>query len=156
MEIVAIAGLVTSLVGVAGSTLSQAQSVRAASQAAETEAGFREAEARSAEQVAAAEEAQDRRRTERIIAKQRAISAASGIDISSGSPLLQELDAAREAEISALTIRQRGAVQAQGLQGEASLGRFRARAGKRALTGIAVGGGAKAGSILTSWLEPRV
>lgn len=54
------------------------------------------------------QEQQSRRRTSMAIGKQMAILAASGVDITSGSPLFMELDSVRQAELEALNIRHSG------------------------------------------------
>jgi hypothetical protein len=71
-------------------------------------------QAQAATEAAQFEENKYRLNAERVLAKSRATVAAGGLDISSGSPLLMELDSTRNAEISALNIRRTGAIQAQG------------------------------------------
>lgn len=127
--------------GIAGQTVSGIQSAR-------TQSKFAKAEAESARQAAAAEEAADRRRTQRILSKQRAIGAASGVDISSGSLLEFILDSAKEAELSALNIRYGGALKSQSKLQESELA-------ERTIPGIAFGGTAKGATILGEWLHRR-
>lgn len=127
-----------SLAGTAGKTLSDIQASRAGSRAAR-------AEARSMRESAAFEEAQFRKRAAQLLAKQRAIGAASGVDISSGSPLTMMLDSAREAELEALSIRRSGEIGAEGKK-------FESRLARRRIPGQAFAGVAKTGSILSQWL----
>lgn len=90
------------LVGAGGSALStysQAQSVREQAKLIQAEAG--------------ADAARSRRESARVLAQRRALGAASGVDPSSGSLLLGQLDAARQAELEALTIQHRGKTQAK-------------------------------------------
>lgn len=90
----------------------QAGSMVAGSQASEANIRAARAEADQAIFNAGIEEKASRRRATQILAKQRAIGAASGLDTSSGSPLEIMLDSARQAEEEALTIRMGGVMKA--------------------------------------------
>lgn len=129
----------TAVVGTAGQTIAGIQASRGQAKAAR-------AEARSLRESAALEEGQFRKRAAQLLAKQRAIGAASGVDISSGSPLMIMLDSAREAELEALSIRRSGEIGAEGKKFESRLAR-----GK--IPGQAGAGIAKTGSILSEWLR---
>ena len=126
------------VIGTIGQTLSQVQAARGQARAAG-------AEAASIREAAGFEERQTRRRAAEIIAKGRAIGAASGIDIASGSPLLMELENVRQAELEALSVRHRGETAARGKQFEAKLARGQ-------IPGIILGGVAKTGSVLSNWM----
>lgn len=91
----------TSAVATVASTVSATQQASAQSKA------DRDAAQQS---IAAAQldESADRRRSSQIIAKQQATAAASGLDISSGTPLELEMNSAFNAEMNALKIRQQG------------------------------------------------
>lgn len=128
-----------SLAGTAGATVSGVQSSIAQSKAAK-------AEAKSIRESAAFEEAQFRKRAQTLLAKQRAIGAGAGLDISSGSPLAIMLDSAREAEIEAQSIRRSGEIGAEGKKFESRLARGR-------IPGQVFGGVARGGSILSQWLR---
>ncbi len=142
------------LVGTAGQVLSERGAAESEAQAAELSAQFSEIEAASIEDATRAEEEADRRRTDRILGKLRATGAASGVDITSGSALLLELDSAKEAELSALTVRQRGAVGAVGKRQEAALSRRQAQI-SRGRKGAAIGKGILRGaSLLTEFAGP--
>lgn len=111
MASLAAIGLGLGALGIVGQTASEVSATKAS-------AKIDKLEARSIRSQAMFDEAEDRRRTAKILGKSRAIGAASGVDISSGSPLLQLLDSAREAELSALNIRHGGerAAEAKELQ----------------------------------------
>jgi hypothetical protein len=130
-----------SLAGTAGQTFAQVQAAKGQAKAAE-------AEAASIREAAAFEETSFRRRAAQVMAKGRAIGAASGVDISTGSPLLLELDNARQAELEALNIRRTGQVGAAGKQ-------FEAKLAKAAIPGIILGGVAQSGSVLSNWLARK-
>ncbi len=96
------------LIGTAGQVISGLGAAESEAGQFETVAQFQDIEARSIVDTAAAEEEMDRRRTARALGRLRAVGAATGVDPGAGSLLLLELDSAKEAELSALTIRQRG------------------------------------------------
>lgn len=113
-------------------------------------------EAKSIVEQAAFQEQQSRRQSALAIGKQVATGAASGVDITSGSPLFMELDSIRQAELDALNIRHQGAL------GAASK-KFEARMAKARIPGIIMGGIAGAGggltaggsnSVLSQWMTP--
>lgn len=71
----------------------------------------------------AAEEAEIiRRETDLLIGRQQASFAASGVLTTDGSPLLAQMEQAREGEIEALKTLRRGEIEAQGFENES---RFR-------------------------------
>lgn len=94
-----VAATALQVVGQGVSTYSQAQGARA--------------QARLTQAEASADAARSRRESARVLAQRRALGAASGVDPSSGSLLLGQLNAAREAELEALTIQHRGKTQAK-------------------------------------------
>lgn len=128
-----------SLAGIGGKTISDIQASRGQARAAR-------AEARSLRESAVFEEGQFRKRAAQLLARQRAIGAASGVDISSGSPLTMMLDTAREAELEALSIRRSGEIGAEGKKLESRLARAK-------IPGQLFAGAAKTGSILSEWLR---
>lgn len=148
---VAIVGLGLGLVGVAGEVISGLGAAESEAQQAETIAGFQEIEAKSIEEQAAADEAADRRRTARALGKLRAQGAATGVDPSSGSLLLLNLDSAKEAELQALNIRQTGALRAFEKRVGAKLSRQRAEIARGRKGGIIAGGIFKGGSLLAGF-----
>ena len=124
--------LVVGVASAAGSTLSSVQASRGQAKAAE-------AEAKSLREQAAFDERESRQRARRVIAKGRAVGAASGVDIGSGSPLLLELESAREAELEAQAIRAGGLNRVAGKKFESRLARGR-------IPGQIAGGVFKAGN----------
>lgn len=103
-----------------------------------------EQEAQNFEQSAALQERQFRRSAELEAGKGRAISAASGVRADTGSPLLAELDFAKQAEIEAQNIRRTGAIQAGSK-------RYEARLLNRSNLFTGISGGMQGGSILSSF-----
>lgn len=79
-------------------------------QARELEAAGLKAEADAIREQAAFEEEKFRRASARQIARLFALGAASGVDPSSGSPLLLTMDMLRESEVEAREIRRRGGI----------------------------------------------
>lgn len=148
----AIAGLVIGLLGTAISTYAAYSQNQELQKAAKAEAAFRNQEAESLRQSAAFQERQYRTRLAVLLGQQQAISAASGVDISSGSPLLMQLNNVRQGEMEALNIRRTGEVGASGKELEARLARMRAGF-LNTQSGYILGAGAfKAGSsILSGW-----
>jgi len=130
-------GMGMGILGQAGSTFSNVQATR-------TNAKGLELEAKSIEMQAAFDERQQRRLNKLEQGKANTIAAASGIDISSGSPLLMELDRVKQGEIEALSIRRAGAM------GAASK-RFAARMERRSIPWKILGGVTQSGSILSQY-----
>lgn len=133
----AAASLILGGIGTVGQTLSSIQAARGQARAADLEA-------ESATQAAAFEETQFRRRAALAIAKGQAVGAAAGLDLTSGSPLLLDLENARQAELEALNIRRTGHVAA-------SAKRFEAKLARNAIPGLVLGGLAKGGSLLSDF-----
>lgn len=107
-----------------------------------------EQEAQNIEQNAALQERQFRRSAGLDAAKGRAIAAASGVRADVGSPLLQELDFAKQSEIEAQSIRRNGTMQAAGR-------RYEARLMNRSNLFTGISGGMQGGSILSSFFANR-
>ena len=119
---------------VAAAVLSAAASTYAAVQQSEQNAAMaratrkqRETEAAQAADAAMFEERQHRRRIAILLGKQQAIFAASGVDPSSGSPLVQQIDLIKQGEIEALNIRAGGSLESSERMFEAGLAKYRAR-----------------------------
>lgn len=107
-----------------------------------------EQEARNVEENAGLQERQFRRSAGLEAAKGRAITAASGVRADVGSPLLQELDFAKQAEIEAQSIRRNGTLQAAGR-------RYEARLINRSNLFTGISGGIQGASILSSFFAKR-
>jgi hypothetical protein len=98
-----------------------------ASNAAKANARAYEADAVAAQQAAALAEQQSRRESERLLSTQRARYAAAGVTLE-GSPLLVQVDSAKQAELEALTIRYGGNVEATANRNKAAFQRSNASA----------------------------
>lgn len=107
-----------------------------------------EQEARNFEENAGLQERQFRRSAGLEAAKGRAIAAGSGVRADVGSPLLQELDFAKQAEIEAQSIRRNGTMQAAGR-------RYEARLMNRSNLFTGISGGMQGASILSSFFAKR-
>lgn len=125
------------LLGTVMGTGSQLASSKANAQAAEQEA-------QNFEQTAAFQERQFRRSAELEAGKGRAIAAASGVRADTGSPLLAELDFAKQAELEAQNIRRTGVIQA-------GAKRYEAKLLNRSNLFTGISGGMQGGSILSSF-----
>lgn len=130
-----------SILGSMGSTVANVQ-------AAKGQAAGLEYEARTIEEQAKFDETQNRRQHRIAQGQANAMAAASGLDISSGSPLLLELDRARQAELDAQSIRRQGAVNAESR-------RYGARLAKQSIPWSILGGAARGGSILSTYMAGR-
>ena len=148
----AIIGTVATVASVAIGTYAAVAQQKSASDAAALESQMREQEATSARQSAAFEETQFRRRAALLLGKETAIGAASGVDITSGSPLFSELDNVRQAEIEALNIRRTGELTATSREFEARMARYKGSVASSQIPGTILGGLASgAGAGLSSW-----
>lgn len=114
---------------VAGATIGTTSQVKAAKQRAQ----LSELEATNIRQSADFQERQFRRDVRFALGRQRAITAAAGVDPGSGSPMLLAIDSAKQAEIEALNIRRTG-------QRGAAAKLFQARLERKAIPGIIAGG----------------
>ena len=110
----------------------------------EANAQAAEQEAQNFEQTAAFQERQFRRSAELEAGKGRAIAAASGVRADTGSPLLAELDFAKQAELEAQSIRRTGMIQA-------GAKRYEAKLLNRSNLFTGISGGMQGGSILSSF-----
>lgn len=120
----------------------------AAKKQAGFQAGITEEQAFRERQITKAEEEDFRKRQSRVFAERRAAFGASGVDPSTGSPLLAVGDFAAETELQALRIRQGGQTRASRLEQQAALTRQAGEAAERR-------GFFRAGaSLLTGFTEP--
>ena len=147
-------GMAMQVAGAAGGTIAKVQE-------ADLTAKGLQAEARSIEAQAAFDETQQRRKNRLILGEANAQAAASGVQISSGSPLLLELDRVKQAEIEALSIRRAGSIQAEGRRYGARLARRSIpwtilggilQGGSSFMKGMPVGGGGSSGGSGTAGL----
>jgi hypothetical protein len=126
-----------------------------AKQQADTQAKVYKQQANYALLSAAENEAEYRRRQDRLMATRRALLGATGVEGTTGSPLLATEDFASEAELQALKIRQGGKVEATRLEQQASL---LSQAGSAAQTSGFIKGGASllsgGSDAYTAWKNP--
>ena len=139
MQALPIAGLALGALGTFGATSANVSSLKAQSQAAE-------AEAASIGETTAMLERESRRTSLLASGKGRAIAASSGLDPSSGSPLMNDLENARQSELEALQIRRTGTLAQQGKQ-------FQSQLAKKSIPGAIAAGVGQFGSILTNWMN---
>lgn len=109
----------------AGGAILQGQ---AANAQAKYQATIQRQQAERERQIAAAQEEDFRRRQSRLMSARRAAAGASGIDPSTGSPLLASEDFAAETELQALRIRSGGEARGTRLEQQAALTRAGGRA----------------------------
>jgi len=114
---------------------------KAAKDQAEFNARQQQMEAARRRQIAALEASDFRKRQGRLLARQRALLGAAGVDPGSGTPLLVAEDTAGEIELNALRIRAGGESEATRLDNAAALSRAEGRAAQTA-------GYLRAGSLL--------
>jgi len=127
-----VVGAVVSLIGTGVSTYAAVRTSEQQAEAARTISKEKEVEAANIRETAAFEERQQRRRLAIMAGQQQANFAASGFDTSVGTPLFDELDFAKQSELSALEIRRGGAIAAGGRQFEGRIAKYQgnvARAG---------------------------
>jgi len=109
--------------GAAGTGVGTLGQTAASTMATTTNARILSQEANAAEYDAQQQEIQNRRQWSLERGKANAGVAAGGVSLSSGSPLLMELDRAKQSEIEALSIRRAGKMRAQGLNFNARMER---------------------------------
>lgn len=99
----------------------------AANQQSRFEANVSQQQATREREIAASEEQDFRRRQSAVLAERRAALGGSGIQTTTGSPLLSSEDFAAEVELQARRIRAGGQIRATRLEQQASLLRARGR-----------------------------
>lgn len=153
----AAAAVAVAVIGIGISTYAASEQAASSRKAAELQSDFRMQEAESARQAAAFEERQFRRRAAILLGKSSAVTAATGLDPTEGSPLLAELDNTRQTELNALNIRRGGDVNAAAKSFEARLERIRAsQFGQQQSLAIAGGATKAGGTILSSWARYKL
>lgn len=133
-------------VAAAAAVLGAASSVQqgqAASKQAKFTAAAQTQQAERERQIAASNERDFRRQQSRLMATRRAALGASGVESSTGSPLLATEDFAAESELQALKIRSGGETNATRLEQSAQLQRMKGSA-------ASTGGFLRAGSLLVA------
>jgi hypothetical protein len=155
------ASAIATVVAVAGAAVSTYAAVKQSEQTAALSESIRKQklqEAQQASETAAFEETQHRRKIALLMGKEEAILAAAGVATTSGTPLIQEIDLARQGELEALSIRRGGQIQAGGASFEAGIAKYRRDVSRGAVPLQIVGGALSAASagFTTSYLtRPR-
>jgi hypothetical protein len=135
MEAIAAVGPVMKVAGVGLDTYSNVM-------ASDVQAKSEQAQARSIEQDTAFQIQQQQRDTKIQAGTNNATMAASGLDITRGSPLFQQLDLAKQSEIEKQSIQRSGTIAANNL-------RFDARMTRRQIPFQIARGAMQSASILT-------
>ena len=125
-------GAITSLLGTGVSAVGQVQAANAEADAAEYQQKQNNILAEDALKRGAEEEQAQRRRTAALEGRQRAVLAASNIDLGSGSPLAILSDTAMLGELDATTIRGNAERESAGLKASANLAGMRAKSARQA------------------------
>lgn len=105
------------------SAVSAVSSGMQAKNAAKVQATIAEQNATLAQQQAAAQEAKYRQQTTKLLGRQRALFANSGVNLE-GSPLLTQQDTAAQSELEALTMRHSGDIEASAQRNRAMMARL--------------------------------
>ncbi len=138
-------GIALSTLGSATGAIGAVSAGRAAAAQAAQQTAIAARQADYQNQLSASQAREASRRNSALLARQRAILAASGVDLSSGSALLSQQDAASQAELEMRMISASGAARANDLLAKSSLARLRASgtaresslgAGTRLLSGL--------------------
>jgi hypothetical protein len=153
-EIIALAGIAASVASAGVGVAQAVSSANAQSDLQEAQSKALEQQAKSQEDAAAYEERQFRRKAALLLGKQHAVYAASGVDTTSGSPLLMELDSVRQAELEAQNIRRGGNVAAASSRFESGLAKYRANYYSSSIAPAVIGNVAQGtGSVLSQWMK---
>lgn len=153
-----VAGIIGSVASIAGTVvgvMGQMNAAKAEAAASKYQADQSRIMAEDALKRGAAEEDAQRRKTAALEGRQRAVMAASNVDIGSGSPLAVLADTAVLGELDAQTVRNNADREAAQHRAQAGLFDMKASAAKSAGTigaiGTALGG---IGSLADRWYSP--
>ncbi len=124
MVILSAIGTALSVVGIIVSARSQEEAGQVQQQGYEANAEVIEADATVVESEAAYSESQHREKVRRLLATQRSLYAKSGVDLSSGSPLVVLGQTAAEGEEESLQIRRTGQIDALRLRNQAKIQKY--------------------------------
>jgi hypothetical protein len=128
----AVAGVVIAAIGVAVATASAVDQAQRQEAAAKFNKKVADNQATAARQAAEANAQLRKDQLRRTLASQRAAIGGSGIQDTSGSPLLVQIDSAKQAALEEAKIRAGGEQTALGFESQGAYARF---AGKQAATG---------------------
>jgi hypothetical protein len=121
---IAVVGVVASLAATAMAAYSSYEQGKTQKDAYDYNARVNEQNAKAVREKSILDEEQSRERTKRLIGHQRTLYAKAGVDLSSGSPLLNFAETAAEGEEEAMAIRAGGNVGANQELNQATLNRF--------------------------------
>jgi len=125
-EIAAYVGAAVAVVGAGVGTYMAVQQSEQQAALAKAVQKQKDIEAQAATETAKFEETQHRRRITLLMGQQQATYAASGLDPSQGTPLIREIDLAKQGELEALSIRRGGSIEASSSRFEANIAKFQA------------------------------
>lgn len=149
---IAIAAIAVSAAGTGVTLYAASEAAAQRRKEAELAEEMRLQEAQEQLDLAAYEERQFRRRMSILLGKNFAITAGTGLDPESGTPLYGEIENVTQAELEALNIRRTGQVGESASKFEARLNRYRASLyGQQRTMGMLAAGTQGAGSILSTW-----
>lgn len=117
------AGVIVAAIGVAVAATAAVQQAQAQQEAATFNKKVAENAATAARQAAEANAAQRREQLKRVLAQQRANIGGSNVT-ETGSPLLVEIDSAKQAELDALRIQHGGQQQALGFETQGAYAKY--------------------------------
>lgn len=126
-----IAGIVVAAIGVAVSAAAAVNAAQQQEAAAKFNKKIAENAATAASQAAQANAASRREQIRRVLAQQRADIGGSGVQDTAGSPLLVQIDSAKQGELDALKIEHGGTQQALAFETQGAYARY---AGNQAAT----------------------
>ncbi len=132
------AAIIVGVISVAVSATAAAQAAHQQQQAAKFNKRVAENTAQAARQAAEANAASRKEQFRRVLAQQRANIGGSGVSDTTGSPLLVQIDSARQAELDVLRVQHGGEQRALGFESEAAYARY---AGRQAATAGYIGAG---------------
>lgn len=144
-------GMGMQLAGTAGQMMANVRSAESQARGAEYQARGLDYEAAGIQQQAAFDARQEARRQRILQGEANAMAAASGLDITRGSPLLLELDRVRQGALEVASIRRSGLAQATTRRMGAGLARMEAGFARGSIPYSILGGAMQSGSILTNY-----
>ena len=127
----AVAAVVVAAAGAATTAYGQYEQGKAQKKWGSYNAALAERDAETARKNAEYEAGVQRKETQKLLSRQRALYGKSGVTLE-GSPLLLMAETAAEGELDALMIERGGRTRAQGYRSEATLSRMKGSAAKRA------------------------
>lgn len=142
----AIISIVVAVIAAGVSTYMQVRASQQAADEADAISSQKDKEAEAAVQTAAYQEQQLRRRQTLLLGKNQAIATAAGVDLSSGSPLFNEIDLTTQAELDALNVRRGGAIESNARSFESNIAKYRAQNARGAVPFEIAGGVLQASS----------